>query len=160
MTGTSLIQSWSARRYLWKGSYALTRKLHRISLKTMQPVAEEKCLREHLMDGVAADRVASEEGVGIKELKGLVEFPWSILVQEGGSPRPSHCLQCVARQQVAVQEHAAPVTFARFDDDVSLDTPFSAETALCRRCSHQRHSAQWRPRHALWLSRKLESGWT
>ena len=25
---------------------------------------------------------------------------------------------------------------------------------------HQRHSAQWRPRHALWLSRKLESGWT
>ena len=61
---------------------------------------------------------------------------------------------------VAVQEHAAPMTFARVDDDVSLDTPLSAETALCRRCGHQRHSAQWRPRHALWMSRKLESGWT
>ena len=61
---------------------------------------------------------------------------------------------------VAVQEHATPMTFARVDDDVSLDTPLSAEMALCRRCSHQRHSAQWRPRHALWLSRKLESGWT
>ena len=34
---------------------------------------------------------------------------------------------------VAVQEHAAPMTFARVDDDASLDTPLSAETALCRR---------------------------